>query len=130
MKNRAFIKLIIFHAADHPDFETEVQSLEVLAPTPAIQEWARNEVEMDEAPWLALLTKVPRPLGFYCVMCRIRLDSGKYDDTPNSPGETWGEVEPVGDILIDRITKSQDLDERIYNLYADKFDVIFKKESS
>lgn len=127
MKNRAFVKFVIFHAADHPDFETEILSVEVLAPTPAIQEWARNEIEMDEAPWLALLTKVPRPLGFYSVMGRIRLDSGRYDDTPAGPGETWGEAEPVGDILIDRLTKPEDLDEKVYKLYADKFDIIFEK---
>jgi len=128
MSAHAFVQLLVFHAADNPNYETEVHSTLVLAHTLGLTEWAEQELELDKESSLSCL--VGKPMGFYSILFHMTLDSGRTSDTPHCPGEYWTTVDVQGNYMVHHLTDQAEIPEDVAALYEKDAALIWTKNSN
>jgi len=124
----AFVRILVLYVpATSPlasQLETEVHSVDALAHSFAIEDWAKEEVNCDIdviiEQFLAADNDTP---GFYSIMVTVELAGGV-----DMWGEGWSEMKIV-QTDIDLLTEDQVADD-IVDLYADVKDNLFPQQKA
>ena len=128
MTAHAFVQLLVFHAGDNPDFETEVHGSTILAHTHGLIEWAQMELDEGEFPWKDALAG--KPMGFYSLMFDMEMDSWQTPSTPSGASEYNSDASLCGEYLVQQLHDEAEVPEETAALYKDIADQLWTKNSN